>query len=611
VKSEADDNVKDQNMDDRRDDCMIVNNDEFISSDEITADFDGQSDNHSNCEEEKEKSCELLLIMKILHFLLALQSLFYISEAAVAYVASNLADILEWIIDHGDIPVDDEKFINVRWSCLPFLNNLSQFLKLPEVQDDLNRAITSTYPVMTDVSDGSFARSHPAFKDHNFLKIELNSDDLNITNAVSHKVHKVFFIYWTLLNLKRDHRSRQVSKRLIAACDSSALKYGLLDQVLADFLQSITKLCRDGIRVMIEGKEKYYRGEYFFYLEFSSLTKLPRLLNANLLGALFFTIGDYPAQQAIHGKKESVSASRFCPCCDVMSDNYIDSIDQMPTHYAAEQYDDACKTIEQMNDGCSNSLLEFWQKLYGINKRRLPLDAMQVYYLYINLPHILRTLLFNSKFEHYDAILLLVDIVSLCYASEVDEISVRQLEGVILHHNHLVRKLYPNTLKQKYHFLLHLPRQMALFGPLKYTQCLASERKHQFFKGNKHRNFKNLPKTCTKRHQVWQCVTDYNADGSSSSNILKNKTILHRVSPLSQDLKTNVESWELPFTPTHLAEIIKINGTSYSIGTILCTSNTYLSDKPEFAEIIQIFVYHGESIFGLRFLKIVNYDAGV
>ncbi|CAF0737148.1 unnamed protein product [Didymodactylos carnosus] len=253
VKSEADDNVKDQNMDDRRDDCMIVNNDEFISSDEITADFDGQSDNHSNCEEEKEKSCELLLIMKILHFLLALQSLFYISEAAVAYVASNLADILEWIIDHGDavresvfflrrmepvnnrlaaaetyftyssptndfsrIPVDDEKFINVRWSCLPFLNNLSQFLKLPEVQDDLNRAITSTYPVMTDVSDGSFAH------------------DLNITNAVSHKVHKVFFIYWTLLNLKRDHRSRQVSKRLIAACDSSALKYGLLDQVLGD-----------------------------------------------------------------------------------------------------------------------------------------------------------------------------------------------------------------------------------------------------------------------------------------------------------------------------------------------------------------------------------------
>ncbi|CAF1557087.1 unnamed protein product, partial [Didymodactylos carnosus] len=66
-------------------------------------------------------------------------------------------------------------------------------------------------------------------------------------------------------------------------------------------------------------------------------------------------------------------------------------------------------------------------------------------------------------------ILLLVDIVSLCYSSEIDEISVRQLEDVILHHNDLVRKLYSNTLKQKYHFLLHLPREMALFGLLKDT----------------------------------------------------------------------------------------------------------------------------------------------
>ncbi|CAF1345566.1 unnamed protein product [Didymodactylos carnosus] len=74
VKFQAVDNVEDRNMDGRRDDCMIVNNEEFVSGDEITADFDGQNDNHSNCEEEKEKRCELLLIMKILHFLLALQS---------------------------------------------------------------------------------------------------------------------------------------------------------------------------------------------------------------------------------------------------------------------------------------------------------------------------------------------------------------------------------------------------------------------------------------------------------------------------------------------------------------------------------------------------------
>ncbi|CAF4402481.1 unnamed protein product [Didymodactylos carnosus] len=281
-------------------------------------------------------------IKRILHFLFTLQSLYFVSEAAISYVAMNLADILEWILNHNDVvqsavmllrqmsnvnhrltkmkqyfgyscpqndslqvPIRNNKSINVKWSFIPFLENLGNFLKLPEVQADLNRLAVSTNEVMTDVHDGYFASSHPAFKDPTFLKIELNSDDLNITNAVSHKSHKVFFIYWTLLNLKRDHRSGQVSKRLVAACDSAALKYDLLDRVVGDFLDGVKTLCTTGLRVMSAGVEKIY------------------------FGGLFFTLGDYPAQQSIHGRKESVAAKKFCPCCDVAADNYIDSIDQV------------------------------------------------------------------------------------------------------------------------------------------------------------------------------------------------------------------------------------------------------------------------------------------
>ncbi|CAF1595549.1 unnamed protein product, partial [Didymodactylos carnosus] len=78
------------------------------------------------------------------------------------------------------------------------------------------------------------------------------------------------------------------------------------------FFSGIKKLCTDGIRAIVNGNEKHY------------------------FGALFFTIGDYPAQQAIHGRKESVAANRFCPACDI------------PVDCALNDYNDACQIIETM-----------------------------------------------------------------------------------------------------------------------------------------------------------------------------------------------------------------------------------------------------------------------
>ncbi|CAF1394107.1 unnamed protein product, partial [Didymodactylos carnosus] len=120
---------------------------------------------------------------------------------------------------------------------------------------------------------------------------------------------------------KRDHRSGQVSKRLVAACDSAALKYDLLDRVVGDFLDDVKTLCTTGLRVMGAGVEKIY------------------------FGGLFFTLGDYPAQQSIHGRKESVAAKTFCPCCDVAADNYIDSIDQI-------MFRNVCSKCDETDDPC-------------------------------------------------------------------------------------------------------------------------------------------------------------------------------------------------------------------------------------------------------------------
>ena len=59
----------------------------------------------------------------------------------------------------------------------------------------------------------------------------------------------------------------------------------------------------------------------------------------------------------------------------------------------------------------------------------------------------------------------------------------------------------------KMHFLIHYPCMIAMFGPLWLHWCMRYEGKHQYFKRliRTVRNFINVPKTLTKRHQMLQC----------------------------------------------------------------------------------------------------------
>ncbi|CAF1291738.1 unnamed protein product, partial [Didymodactylos carnosus] len=555
-------------------------------------------------------------------------------------------------------------------------NALRNFLKLPEVQQDITELATkpSTYPIMLDIHDGEFARTHPVFKTRDLLKIELNSDGLNITNAISNHIHKTFLFYWSLLNLRRDPRSLQASKRLVVACPEDDLTANVLQQItsklkFADFVRCLQQMAKDGVDVVINGARKIYQV------------------------ALFFTSGDYPAQQTLHGRKESVSALKFCPCCNVTNDDYKDNIDQLPAHYTNLDYEQACKFIEECVRNGDENTTAIWRKFYGINNRSifaelpnfdvtlqvlldpmhillqgvckyhlnaflqhcvdanrftmaqfclvinefsfdvsenlskpclnmrieelrnsttgLPLDAMQTYHLSMNLPFILRKLLKNSTFPAYDAILLLVDIVNLIWASEADDQTVLQLQKSTLLHNKLYKQLYPDKLKQKFHFLLHLPRQMKLFGPHRFITTLASERKHQYFKGQKMHYFKNAPLTLTKRLQAWESVKDYNSDGTLPTNIFKHETVLHHVETLTDDLRINVDKWTLPAMPTHTATRIKYNSISYSVGTVICASQNYLEENPIFLQIMNIFIIKQRPYFACTQLNIIRFDENV
>ncbi|CAF1486887.1 unnamed protein product [Didymodactylos carnosus] len=100
---------------------------------------------------------------------------------------------------------------------------------------------------------------------------------------------------------------------------------------------------------------------------------------------------------------------------------------------------------------------------------------------------------------------------------------------------------------------------MVPFSSLKYTQCLSSERKHQFFKG------------------------------------------FNDIAPITAALSENLEIWDLPVLPAHTARKIKVNSIWYTDAAVLCTSNAHLSDNIELFKIDHIFVADGIPTFGIHF----------
>ncbi len=66
---------------------------------------------------------------------------------------------------------------------------------------------------------------------------------------------------------------------------------------------------------------------------------------------------------------------------------------------------------------------------------------------------------------------------------------------------------YADNFPCKLHYLIHYPRLMLKFGPLKYLWCMRFEAKHQYFKkvAGVVCNFNNIALTLANRHQQKQC----------------------------------------------------------------------------------------------------------
>ena len=70
------------------------------------------------------------------------------------------------------------------------------------------------------------------------------------------------------------------------------------------------------------------------------------------------------------------------------------------------------------------------------------------------------------------------------------------------------------------HYLVHLVDDMKTFGSLHGISCLWYEAKHGWFKDQRIRNFKNLPLSLSKKHQLYMGHKMININGRPSANFI-------------------------------------------------------------------------------------------
>ena len=64
-----------------------------------------------------------------------------------------------------------------------------------------------------------------------------------------------------------------------------------------------------------------------------------------------------------------------------------------------------------------------------------------------------------------------------------------------------------SSLTPKFHYMIHYPRLIGMYGPLRHLWCVRFESKHQYFKSvnSSLGNYINVTATMAFRHQMRQC----------------------------------------------------------------------------------------------------------
>lgn len=465
---------------------------------------------------------------------------------------------------------------------VPFEKSLSMLISMPEVWESVVQPKMSEDDIMRDIVDGDMVRNQPLFRENpaNTLLISINCDDLEFVNPIgSHtKIHKVTVFYYSLLNIPCQYRSSLHSIQLLAIGKTKDVK-GREGILLNDFIKTIQTLSSTGLDVIVNNAHHNVKGLLVMVTADTPASNclgqfkegvsfaLKNCRMCNLDGRFMDTI--YTARDPSvslrtmqeHRERCEVLASPFLTkkakqywstqwgingsSCLLQIDGFplTTALVQDPMHVLLEGlvknelslvlssfiYVEKMFTLKWFNEAIiafPYSYLHSNRKPVTFEKKHLDGTGTirQTASAMLTLCEVL-PIIIGQKVPEANEVwinwLRLIQIVLLCTTPYCSRSTASILQIFICKYLHTFRNIHSRaTFTPKMHFMIHLPQQMLLYGPLRHTWCMRYEGKNGFLKSKKYQNFKNIPACAARDHQKYMCLKMSGDYGGLSRNFL-------------------------------------------------------------------------------------------
>ena len=460
---------------------------------------------------------------------------------------------------------------------VPLQSLIKSLVEILQIQNFLSKESEYQEDFMRDVSDGDYLRSHPMSKGEGwFMKLAMSHDDVEIQNPLrSNKSHKLGMFYISVLNIPPQYRSQLHTIFLLAIGKSKDIKTFGLEQILHDFISTMKLLRREGMKVQVNERTVSLRADLVFavcdgpaaaflggfkesafalkccrmcrctaqemkkifsscalayrdmltYNEQCNVLENPHLRRArsywskmyginkrSVLSDISFPVTENLIQDPMHcllegvyGQELALFLNRLVIVLDMVSLNWVN---------------DKLRSFQYLFSDCANVPNEIEKGQITLPKMFIKQKASVILTLVYVMPIILGEVIDTSD-PYYRNFLGCTKIVVSSFSPFADKTTAGELEVLI--HSYLKNfvELYPHiTFKPKMHYMLHLPRQLIMFGPLRQQNCMRFEAKHGWFKDYRWKNFVNLPYSLSEKHQLYLADLMTDSSGRPKNNFI-------------------------------------------------------------------------------------------
>ena len=445
---------------------------------------------------------------------------------------------------------------------VPFSKNLKNLLFNEEVRKNIENVNQEEVDLLKTVLNGSYYKENEFFRTNpKSLAIILYYDELGIANPLGSNStkEKLSMFYWTLANINPQLQSTQNAVQLLGIAKTKLLKKYGLTQLLQPFIEDIKLLQTDGISIDVNGEEHNFKGSLLFcagdtpasaflggFKESVSANRPCRSCLTNQEDWKLHFHDDYfvPRDAVAHQQHvEAVSEPnvpkniitfwqrRFgvnsrSPLSEVLDVTqclpqdamhlFTEGVTERSTRVLLRYYivDKELFTLRDLNA----RIQDFDFGLFKTNKPAVVLrehlekdsalkqSASEMFALAHTLPFIIGEWITEENYilEPILCHVRMLQILNLCSAYEIHlettYLLARMIELFIIKFN----RLHPGWIVPKFHFIVHLPRYIRMFGPARQQWCFRFERAHIYFKQLVPvvQNFKNMALTLSYRHQA-------------------------------------------------------------------------------------------------------------